>query len=49
MAIALVILLSLQSWAAVSLPEEARTHVGAWEEAPFPVSYTHLRAHETLR
>ena len=35
MAIALVILLSLQSWAAVSLPEEARTHVGAWEEAPF--------------
>ena len=35
MAIVLVILLSLQSWAAVSLPEAARTHVGAWVEAPF--------------
>ena len=35
MAIALVILFSLQSWAAVSLPEEARAHVDAWEEAPF--------------
>ena len=34
-AITLVILLLLQSWAAVSLPEEARAHVDAWEEAPF--------------
>ena len=34
-AISLVILLLLQSWAAVSLPEEARAHVDAWEEAPF--------------
>ena len=35
LAIALVLLLSLQSWAAVSLPEEARARAGAWEEAPF--------------
>ena len=34
-AIALVLLLSLQSWAAVSLPEEARAHADAWEEDPF--------------
>ncbi len=35
LAIALVLLLSLQSWAAVSLPEEARARASAWEEAPF--------------
>ena len=35
LAIALVLLLALQSWAAVSLPEEARERASAWEEAPF--------------
>ena len=34
-AIVLVLLLLLQSWAAVSLPEEAKAHADAWEEAPF--------------
>ncbi len=35
LAITFVCLLFLQSWAAVSLPEEARERASAWEEAPF--------------
>ncbi|MDG1525145.1 MAG: TIGR03790 family protein, partial [Candidatus Thalassarchaeaceae archaeon] len=34
-AITLVLLLSMQSWAAVALPEDTRTHVDAWNESPF--------------
>ena len=35
LAVALVLLFALQSWSAVSLPEEARVRTSAWEEAPF--------------
>ena len=35
MAIALVILFTLQSWSAVSLPEDARAHADAKEDAQF--------------
>jgi len=48
-AITLVLLLSLQSWAAVSLPEEARSHVDAWEEAPFrDIAVLEPFSHQTL-
>ena len=49
MAIALVILFSLQSWAAVSLPEEARAHADAWGETPFrDVAVLDPFSHQTL-
>ncbi|MDP6324815.1 MAG: TIGR03790 family protein, partial [Candidatus Thalassarchaeaceae archaeon] len=49
MAIVLVALLSLQSWAAVSLPEEARTHVDAWGEVPFrDIAVLEPFSHQTL-
>ena len=49
MAIALALLLSLQSWAAVSLPEEARAHTSAWEETPFrDVAVLEAFSHQTL-